>query len=313
MNIIHRKNRDRWGFIVNTTAGRGRTGKLLCKLVNILSKYNFPYDLEITKVPRHAIELARNYAKKGYRKIVAVGGDGTINEVINGIMLSKKSSDIKFGIIPEGGGNDFARNFRVTKDVEAAVKILEKENTTPVDVGKIENQYFINALGLGFDAQVAEYASKIKFLNGLPRYFVALIKALVKLKPHYINLVINKKFFDISVILISIGNGFSTGGGFLLTPHAKVDDGKLDLCIIHEIKLGTLLKVLPKVFSGNHIKHEKVEIKHSDVIEIKTDKIIPIYFDGELPVLKNPYNFKIELIPKAINFICDSQYLPESG
>jgi diacylglycerol kinase (ATP) len=230
--------------------------------------------------------------------------------VINGIMQSKRSSEVKFGIIPEGGGNDFARNFKLSNDVEKAVEVLVQEETAPVDVGKIENLYFINALGLGFDAQVAEYARKIKYLNGLPRYFVALIKALVKLKPHFINLVINNEFFDISAILISIGNGLSTGGGFLLTPHAKVDDGKFDVCILHEVKLGTLLKVLPTVFSGNHIKHKKVEIIRSDVVNIKTDRVLPIYFDGELPVLKNPFDFKIELIHRAINFICDPKLVP---
>ncbi|MBN1326519.1 MAG: diacylglycerol kinase family lipid kinase [Candidatus Cloacimonetes bacterium] len=302
MNI--RKKLKRWLFIINSTAGRGKTGRKICKLVNLLNERGFDYDVEITKAPRHAIELTRNKIKDGYRKIAAVGGDGTINEVVNGIMISKKSDEVILGLIPEGGGNDFSRNFRIPSDLEKAVDILEKENTSRVDVGKIEDFYFINALGLGFDAKVAEYADKIRYLNGLPRYFLALMQAMLKLKPHRLFVKINEELMDISTLLVSVGNGLSTGGGFLLTPEAQVDDGKFDICVITEVKFLRLLKLLPTVLTGKHVNEPEVRIIHTSHLEIKSDKKLPVYYDGELPNLKNPFEIIIDLLPGKINFIC---------
>ncbi|MBN2461214.1 MAG: diacylglycerol kinase family lipid kinase [Candidatus Cloacimonetes bacterium] len=301
--MLRRKTR-RWAFIVNSTAGRGKTGRKISKLVNTLNEQGFQFDLEITKAPRHAIELTRELIKNGYRRLVAVGGDGTVNEVVNGIMLSRKAADIRLGLIPEGGGNDFSRNFRIPGDIDRAVKILKEENFIPVDVGKIEDFYFINALGIGFDAKVAEYADKIRYLNGLPRYFLALLQALLKLKPHHLYIKLNDELMDISTLLISVGNGLSTGGGFLLTPQALVNDGKFDICIISEVKLLRLLRLLPTVLTGKHVEQPEVRIIHTDLLQITSDKKLPIYYDGELPELKNPYEFTIRLLPGAINFIC---------
>ncbi|MBN1949062.1 MAG: diacylglycerol kinase family lipid kinase [Candidatus Cloacimonetes bacterium] len=293
-----------WLFIVNALAGRGKTGRKLGKLVEQLNRFDFDFEIEITKYPKHAIELTREYIRKGYRKLVAVGGDGTVNEVVNGIMLSRREEDVILGIIPEGGGNDFARNFRISGNIEKDLEILKKEVTIPVDVGKIEEQYFINALGLGFDAEVAQHADKIRYLNGLPRYLLAVMKALVKLKPHKMEITLNGEQFDISVLLISIGNGLSTGGGFLLTPHAKVDDGRFDICLIKKIKLLRLLQLLPTAISGKHLEQPEVEIRQTDRIEVKTSQVLPIYYDGELPELTNPLHFTIDLLPRRINLIC---------
>ena len=304
MKKMLKKKKDRWLFVVNTTAGRGKTGKKIYRLVTCLGDHGFKYDLEITKAPKHAIELTKNYIKEGYRKIVAVGGDGTLNEVVNGILESRKANEIKLGLVPEGGGNDFSKNFRIPSEIEKAVKILENEYTTRVDVGKIEDFYFINALGMGFDAKVAEYADKIRYLNGLPRYFLALLQALLKLKPHKLFLKINGELMDVSTLLVSVGNGLSTGGGFLLTPKAKVNDGKLDICLISDVKFFRLLRLLPTVLTGKHVDEPEVKIIHTDHLEIKSDKKLPIYYDGELPELKNPFEFSIDLLPAKINFIC---------
>ncbi len=301
---ILKKRVDTWLFIVNSTAGQGKTGKKINTLVNTLNRHKFDFEIELTKAPKHATEIARNYIKKGFRKIVAVGGDGTINEIITGIMLSGKAEDVIFGIVPKGGGNDFARNLHFPHKIDKSIKILEKKYVLPVDVGKIEDQYFINAFGIGFDAKVAANACKLRLLNGLPRYLVALMMALINLKSYNFKLIIDGVLIDKPVLLVSFGNGFSTGGGFLLTPDAKVNDGIFDICIIDKVKLFRLLKLLPTVLTGKHINYPEVEIKQAKIIEIKTEKKLPIYYDGELPRLKDPYNFKIELIPQKINLIC---------
>ncbi|KQC09569.1 MAG: hypothetical protein APR54_12695 [Candidatus Cloacimonas sp. SDB] len=305
MNLVKNKNKERWLFVVNSVAGRGKTGKILGDLVLLLNKFNFDYEMEITKAPKHATELTCEYIKKGFRKIVAVGGDGTINEVINGIVKSGKEDKIRFGILPEGGGNDFSRNFHMTSNLEKDLKILLQDYTREIDVGKIEDTFFINALGLGFDAEVAENSNKIRYLNGLPRYILAIIKTLFKLKPRKINIELDDKKIELAVLLISVGNGLSTGGGFLLTPHALVDDGYFDICIIRSVSIFRLLKLLPTVLKGEHINYPEVQILHSKKINIKTDKPLPIYYDGELPKLKNPLDFTIEMLPRRIKLFCE--------
>jgi len=305
LNLSHKKKKDCWLFIVNSVAGRGKTGRILSDLVTSLNNLGFNYEIEITKAPRHATELAGEYIKKGFRKIIAVGGDGTINEVVNGIVRSKKSEVVQFGIIPVGGGNDFAKNFHMGSSIEKNLKILLQGYTRSIDVGRIEDNYFINALGLGFDAEVAEYSNKIRFLNGLPRYMLAILKTLAKLKPRKIRIELDDEKINLSILLISIGNGFSTGGGFLITPHAKVDNGYFDICIIKSLRIFRLLKLLPTVIKGEHLKYPEVQIKHTKKIKIKTEFPIPIYCDGELPKLKKPLDFTIDILPGKIKMFCE--------
>ena len=294
---------EKWFFIVNAIAGIGKTGRLLSRFITILNDHKLDFEIEVTKAPKHATKLALDAVKSGYTRIAAVGGDGTVNEVVNGIMLSQRSDEVTFGIIPEGGGNDFARNFDIPHFVGKAVSTLEKHNTKKVDVCKIEDYYFINSLGIGFDARVAEYASKAKYLNGLPRYFFAVLKALVKLKPYKMKISLDNKNVESSFLMITIGNGRYCGGGFKLTPDSIADDGKFDICLIDAINRRRLLQVLPKAIKGTHIDLPEVKIERSDSIEITTDQEIPLYFDGELPILKNPKHFRIEIIPNKLNVI----------
>jgi diacylglycerol kinase (ATP) len=300
MNLLHKKNRNRWLFIVNSVAGRGKTGRVLSDLVTELNNLGFDYQIEVTKAPLHAIEITREYVKKGFRKIVAVGGDGTVNEVVNGIMKSKKADEIQFGVIPEGGGNDFARNLHLDSNIKSCLEVLLRGKTKDVDVGRIEDNYFINALGIGFDAEAAENSKAIKFLNGLPRYILAVLKTLLKLKARNIQIEINGEVIERSILLVSIGNGISAGSGFLLTPNAIIDDGLYDICIIRALPVLRIFKLLPTAIKGEHIGYPEVEIKRADHIKIKADYPIPVYYDGEIPELKNPLELEIELLSQKL-------------
>ena len=293
----------KWFFIANATAGRGRTGRKISTLIQSLNEHKFEFEIELTKAPLHATQLAKEAIGKGYEKIVVVGGDGTMNETVNGIMQTGKQANIKLGLLPEGGGNDFARNFKLTDNIDKALEILKKLKTQTVDVGKIEDFYFINALGLGFDAQVARISRDIKYLNGLPRYLVAIMKALIKLKKFQAEFTLDNGKLDQPFLLFSIGNGLSTGGGFLLTPEARVDDGLLDICLIKNVTRRRILSLLPHAIKGQHLKQPEVIIHQSRKIRVKTEQILPIYFDGELPTLKNPHDFTIEIIPQQIELI----------
>ncbi len=294
----------KWFFIVNATAGRGRTGKKINKLITSINKHKLDFEVELTKAPKHATQLAQEAIKKGFHNIISVGGDGTLNEIVNGVMLSGKSDEVNIGILPEGGGNDFAVNFNLPSNIDKAVDILQKFNTRKIDVGKIEDRYFINALGIGFDARVAMISNKLKHLNGLSRYLAAVLKALISLKMVEAEIKIDTCTLNDPFLLLSIGNGMSTGGGFLLTPEARVDDGLLDICFINKINRRRILSLLPSTIKGKHLKEPEIVLHQSRKIEITTNKPLPVYYDGELPELKNPLHFTIELLPKKLNLIC---------
>ena len=139
---------EEWLFIVNSTAGRGRAEKKLKLLQDLLKKGGFHYRIECTSAPLHAMNIARNSVQKGFRKIVSVGGDGTLNEIVNGIMQSKLNKQVKLGIIPEGGGNDFTKNLHISSTIFNCLSILNKEKTMKIDLGKIEDHFLSIALVL---------------------------------------------------------------------------------------------------------------------------------------------------------------------
>ena len=294
----------KWFFIVNSTAGRGKTGKKISKLVTTLNEHKLDYEIELTKAAKHATQLAKDAVEQGFRNIISVGGDGTLNEVVNGVILSGKSEEVNIGIIPEGGGNDFAANFNLSSNIDKAVDVLQKFNLRKIDVGKIEDKYFINALGIGFDARVAIISNTIKYLNGLPRYLIAVLKALISLKMVEANIKCDTCTLNEPFLLLSVGNGLSTGGGFLLTPEARVDDGLLDICLIKKVNRRRVLSLLPSAIKGKHLKEPEVVIHQTLKIEITTKEPIPIYYDGELPKLNDPLNFTIELLPNKLSLIC---------
>ena len=293
----------KWFFIVNTIAGRGRTGHKLSKFITDINKHHLDYELEVTKAPLHASELAVDAVNNGFTNIVAVGGDGTINEVVTGIMKTGKYRETILGIIPVGGGNDFSHSFNISNHLNKAIETLLRYKTTKIDVGKLEDYYFVNALGIGFDARAAQISNKIKHLNGLPRYLLAVIKALVALKPFEAQVKLDDYTYNSPFLLIAIGNGKYTGGGFLLTPEAKLNDGFLDICFIEKISRRRILLLLPSAIKGKHLKEPEVDLKQSRTIEVITKKPLPFYIDGELPTLKNPLHFKIELLPEVLNVI----------
>ena len=264
---------NKWFFIANATAGRGKTGRKISKLIHSLNEHKFEFEIELTKTPLHATELAKNAIENGFAKIVVVGGDGTLNETVNGIMQSGKQSEITLGLIPEGGGNDFALNFKLSNQIDKAIDMLKKMKTVSIDIGKIEDFFFINALGFGFDAQVARISRSIKYLNGLPRYLVAVIKALIKLKKFEAEIILDSHTIKDPFLLLSIGNGLSTGGGFLLTPEARVNDGILDICFIKNVSRRRILSLLPHAIKGQHLKEPEVIVHQSKKIIINSDQV----------------------------------------
>ena len=295
---------DKWYFIVNSTAGNGKTGKKINSLIGHLNKHELDYQIELTRYHRHAIELAQVACMEGFKNIIAVGGDGTASEVAAGIARSGMAEKVNFSIIPEGGGNDFCKNFYLSHNIEKCLNQLIKGKLIKIDIASFEDQFFLNSFGIGFDAQAAAQANKIKFLNGLPRYLLAVAAALLKFRNFPLKIVIDdKEVLTGNFLLVAIGNGKYAGGGFKLNPEALVDDDYLDVMFARDVSLLRIFKVLPKALEGKHASEPEVSFVRCRKLEIIAENELPVYFDGEIPHLKNNKHLTISIAPQKLNLI----------
>lgn len=280
-------------LIVNPEAGSGKTMKVLPKIENILRTKKVDYEFHFTQEPMHATELVKEIGNK-FDVLVSVGGDGTINEVINGVPDIK----IPFGMIPIGTGNDFARSCSIPYDsIEEAVQILLNHDVKNIDVGEVNGRKFVNVLGMGFEGQVNWNARKIKFIQGTIRYILGIIYTLFAFKRIPMKLTLDRKKLDDDIYLVSIGNGWNVGGGLKLTPNAKMDDGVFDVCYIKEITKWRIITNFSKLAKGTIIGLEEVEIFQAKKIKVESSEYIPFHFDGEV-FDERLKTFDIKLHPK---------------
>lgn len=290
-------------IILNPFAGKGKAFRSIRTIEKYFQKFQIEYDMQITDSPKQATEIALQGANQGIENIIAAGGDGTINEVLNGIMKSENPEKINLGIIAIGGGNDFVKNLDYPQKIEKQIKILKNCDTKKVDIGKIENHYFINTLGLGFDAQVATTYSKSNLLNGFIGYLIAVLLTLIRCRSYLVKIFANDKTITKNALFITVGNGKCCGGKFHLTPNAKIDDGLFDFCIIDKISRRKIVKLLPKTIKGEHTNFPVVTMLKGKEINIKSNEDLPVYMDGEIPELKNRKNIDIKILSKKISLI----------
>jgi len=228
-------------FIVNPTACRGkgsRTGEALKQLAR---DYGLDFDLKVTSGPKRAIEMARN-AIGNFECIVAVGGDGTINEVVNGI----GETGVTLGVIPVGSGNDFVNAIGIPKKLQQALKVLTEGSIRKLDLGKAGDHYFANGLGIGFDSWVVEQALKVKKLRGSLIYLYSVLRTIYSYSPPFMHLKFADSVIDDKLFMVTVGNGVSMGGGFKLTPDAIMDDGLFDVNIISELTTMNTRPIIPR-------------------------------------------------------------------
>lgn len=267
-------------FIINPVAGNGRGAELIPKIKIAMEQAQLDYGLKISSREGRVEVLADEAVKEGFTEIVAVGGDGTITEVMNGIF----EKSVTMGIIPSGTGNDFIRSINIPSDSNAAIQSIVKGHTRDLDVGLVNGHPFLNVVSMGIDGNIIRDFEKIKtWIKGPSAYLVSTIKSIMMFKPFKVRIRINEETFNRDIVLIAIGNGRYFGGGMEITPKAKLDDGLLDVCIVHAIARHRLLKFFPKVFTGSHLLVKDVEYRKCDSIEIENiSGIIHVNSDGNL-------------------------------
>lgn len=270
--------KKRYLLIVNPIAGSGKTMKVLPQIENILRTKKVEYEFHFTQEPRHATELVKEIGDK-FDVLVSVGGDGTINEVINGAPDLK----IPFGMIPLGSGNDFARSCSIPYDsTEEAIQILLNHDVKNIDVGEVNGRKFVNVLGMGFEGQANLNGRKLQFIKGAFRYILAIGYTLFSFKRIPMKLTLDSKKLEDDIYLVSIGNGWNVGGGLQLTPKAKLDDGVFDVCYIKEITKWRIVSNFAKLSNGTITDLDEVEMFQAKHIKVESTVDIPFHFDGEI-------------------------------
>ncbi len=266
-------------FIVNPVAGRNRAEKLLPLISKEMTARGIAFDIKLTEGKGDGKILAEKAIEEGYKVIVAVGGDGTINEVINGAY----GKEGIVGIIPAGTGNDFARSLNISFDFYRAIEDIIKGTVGEVDVGLINQELFINVASIGLDAHIAAEANKIKrYFNGSKAYIMALLKGIITYQSMRVRLVTDDMVLDKHVMLVAFCNGGFYGGGMNIAPAADATDGLMDICIVERMSKLKLLRLFPTIFKGSHIKFEEVKQYRAKAFEIFVDNDIFINTDGEI-------------------------------
>ncbi len=290
----------KYKLIANPAAGRGRANAADRKVAELFRSKGAFFDLEFTKGPKDAAEIARK-ALADFDVVVAVGGDGTVNEIIPAMLFSRKP----FAIIPAGSGNDFVKSLNIPSDFESAVDVVLQGKTKVIDAGRINETYFVNGVGIGFDAAVNHASYSINHSKkGLYLYLCALVKTLGKYRPVRLRIVMNGETMEQEIFMVTIGNGTTCGGGFKLTPHARLDDQLFDVTLVRPLGLLPLLWHFPKVFLGTIERAKYARLERTSKITIQSLQSIPVHVDGEI-YSGNCQTCEIEIIPNALKVVAN--------
>lgn len=311
-NMKGSPGKDDWFVVVNPNAGNKKGYKDWNRIAGIFKDNNIPYSVKITEKRGQAIDFTRKAIKEGHRKIVSVGGDGTLNEVVNGVFIQNHcaSRDIILGMIPVGTGNDWGRMFGIPLVYEGAVQLIKECKTMLHDIGLVtyyngphqEKRYFINIAGVGFEAEVIRKTNKQKEKGKSNKaiYFYSLLSSLISLKIQEATVTVDGMENTSDIFSVNIGNGRYCGGGMRQTPDALPDDGLLDITVIKGMGRIEIIKALKILYDGTILSHPKVDGYRASHCKITSESLLYTEADGET-LGHTPVEFSI--IPASVNIV----------
>ena len=286
-------------LVVNLIAGQGRCKQLFPKVKQELDRRDIDYDLHCTNEPLEAIDVAQMGIDAGFTHIVAMGGDGTVNEVANGLVGSAAT----LGVIPAGTGNDFIRMTGIPADYTDAITLLQAGHVREIDLGQVgEDRYFVNGMGIGIDAQVARDVLKMEHMRGTLAYLYAAVKEVFRFKAFPVSLSGDGWAAEHTCISLGVANGKYCGGGFKLAPLADIDDELIDIAAIEDFaKLERLIR-LPQARKGSHLKLSRVHYRQERAVSISSPARLIAHIDGE-PYHLPRDSFEVTVAPKALRVL----------
>ncbi|MEJ2487609.1 MAG: YegS/Rv2252/BmrU family lipid kinase [Anaerolineales bacterium] len=288
--------------ILNPYANRWNAGQKQADLENALKNAGIEYELKLSEWAGHSIGLAYEAAKSGNLPIVAVGGDGTCSEVVNGVMqaigLNGKPAG-PIGFIPFGTGNDLPDMLGIPRDLDKAVHTIAEGHTTVIDLGKVNDRYFDNNSAIGLEPVVTLESIGITWLKGNIRYMVSALIGILKNPTWEGEIEWEGGSYKGSLALVSVGNSQRTGGTFHMTPNASMQDGYLDFIFAPSMTRRRLLQLLPLTQTGDHIQEDEINEHRTTKITIRTKTPTPIQADGEV-FEKAAMEITYQIIPQAL-------------
>jgi YegS/Rv2252/BmrU family lipid kinase len=267
-------------------------------------------DLVVTDRPGHACQLAHEAVGEGYDVIVAAGGDGTVHEVVNG-MLQDGRQRTELGVIPIGTGNDFAYAMNIPQAIPIAVEHIFRGHSRSIDLAEVVDdrgvqKLFANNLGIGFDANVVIRVQAVTRLHGFTKYLWGVLKTLaLDFRPFRFDIRFDNEKLIQDVLFVAFGIGPRHGGGFMLTPNSLHDDNRIDTCTVRPMSRLRALMLLNSAVQGTHVQKSEVTMRQSKHIEISCRESLPIHIDGEIFAYPqdNVHRMTITSLPTAIQVL----------
>lgn len=300
-----------WTIIANPTAGGGSARAKIPRLAELMRQAGLPAQVLVTERRGHAIELARQAALQGDAVVVAAGGDGTVNEVINGLVqAAQQGHRSALGVLCIGRGNDFAAGVGIPETLSEGVQVLLENRRRVIDLGQVkgglfpEGRYFGNCVGVGFDAMTTIQVANLPRLGGFLSFLIAVLKTIFLFyKGPTVKLDYDEQSLTFPTLLVSVMNGRRLGGGFWLAPVAEVDDGWFDLCLANQVSRREILRMIPHFMKGTQGSQPAIRTARARRIAIQAlHGGLPAQTDGEILCVDGD-RLEIELLPQALEVI----------
>lgn len=299
-------------LILNPMADMGRAWKTANDLRPIAQEFQGEVTWSGTVYPTHAIELAKQAAEDGYDMVVAMGGDGTVHEVMNGLMQIPEDKRPILGVVPIGSGNDFAYSLGITqKSAHALDHVLKAEKIEKVDIGLMtdehgKKEYFDNTLGIGFDTVVGIHSHKLPLLKGFAMYLVAVIQTIImNHNPMKVTIQTDTETWEDKILMLALCNGKREGGGFLLAPEAKLNDNKMTYVSVQNVSRLMMFRLLPEFLNATHMRFKQIRMGEFKTLSITSDIPLYIHADGETYTSfgSNLKKVSFEILPNALRVV----------
>lgn len=300
--------------ILNPVAGKGKAGERLPEIKRLMDAHGLAYDIKPTERPGHATSLAESASAEGYSVVVAAGGDGTVNETVNGLMAAKVAGKAMpaLGVLSVGRGNDFSYGADLPGDLEGCIDVLAGGVRRPLDVGLVRGgdfpggKYFANGIGVGFDTIVGLEAAKMKHVHGFMAYVFGALRTFI-LYPVAPEVRISWEDSSMSLAShqISIMNGKRMGGTFFMAPWAENHDGRLELCMAGRMNRREMIDLMIRYTRGSQVGHPKITTASAASFRIEAPNGgLVVHADGET-VCIDGRALDVQCIPGALEIICD--------
>ena len=299
--------------IINPTSGRGYAASAVPRIQQIFKEFKMDFRLEMTEYPWQAAEYSELAARQGYDVVVCAGGDGTVNEVINGLMFARAQGlqHTALGILSIGSGNDMAASLGLPFDLREAVQAIRDDNRRLIDIGSVrsselpEGRFFGNCVGIGFDAAGTILSKKITYASGMIAYLIAAIQTIFTYYASAPTIRINMDGVVLTQksLMVSIMNGRRIGGGFWTAPNSIMDDGFFDLCIARNVGRLRMFFLLPHFMNGTHASQPEIRMAQAKNVTVTAIQgNLPVQIDGEI-LCEEGHELEVEIYPKQLEVV----------